>query len=220
MTELVKAWDEVLRCLDKVANVTRLADRCEAKDNIIKAIAEYTILLPSRPSPQPDQRTCIKCEGTNHITKYWPAGMSTNSRFTFHCTQMECPEHEHIHITCERCSYKHWEHCADHVEANPFPVGCRVCGSVKPLYSLKLRLCHECHYRHYPDITTSLPQVEEAAARKSGDCELLVSPETCAACGATFKFIASTQSSRLGLCSSCWLERATSASESEDGVGA
>ena len=37
MSDRLKAWDEVLRCLDALSNATKIAPRCEAKENIIEA---------------------------------------------------------------------------------------------------------------------------------------------------------------------------------------
>ncbi len=113
-----------------------------------------------KPIPQPDQRICIKCGGTEHKLYYVRAGSTIPQ--TMRCEPLKCPDHEHMHVVCCDCGYDHWQHCADHVEV-PAP------------------------------------------------------PQKCVTCGEKFDWIAGTQSSRLGLCSSCWLEHVKLARESGDG---
>lgn len=113
LDDRLKAWDTVLRCLDKVTNATRIAQRCEAKNNAIEAIEKYAAI--AKPNPQPGQRTCSKCGGTARRSEYF--------RYKHEyprsplCELLICPEDEHLHVTCCACGYEHWQHCADHVEA-------------------------------------------------------------------------------------------------------
>jgi len=111
MTEAAKAWDRVLVCLDVIANAKTLAYRYEGKDDAIEAITQYAAIAEPKISPQPDERTCVKCGGTEHAFVYVP------SASTISCDHLECPDIEHIHVICCSCQFDRWKHCADHVEA-------------------------------------------------------------------------------------------------------
>ena len=134
----IKELEQKLATANSLCRIAeaRFRARCQmlkdAEDATCNAVgdletAENRILELEEKGKPTDQRTCIKCGGTDRKVFYftndgcedrksWITRKTTHVRYLV-CIRLKCPNDEdHLHIVCKICGFQHWQHCADHVE--------------------------------------------------------------------------------------------------------
>ena len=116
--------------------------------------ADNRILELEEKGKPTDHRKCVKCGGTEHNIRFYQTNVSEASVYRSEkaygvCTALNCPDHEHLHITCLRCERTRWQHCADHVEDHvKAPSTCKACGADFELIAITQSsdqgLCPDC----------------------------------------------------------------------------